>query len=75
MLFEEKFKRARRVQREASGLDREEEQERRRLQEEEKLEKGDWFALLLSSFYTLFLPAVAVLGVMLLLACLFFRLL
>ena len=35
MLFEGKFQRARRVQREATGLDKEEEQERRRQQPED----------------------------------------
>ena len=72
MLFENKFERARRVQREATGLDKEEEQERRRQQEKEKLEKGDLFSLLLSAFYSLFLPAVAVLVALVLLVCLLF---
>ena len=62
MLFEGKMQRARRVQREATGLDQEEEQERRRQQPDEKLEKGDLFAMLFSAFFTLFLPAAAVLG-------------
>jgi hypothetical protein len=68
MLFEGKFQRARRVQREATGLDKEEEQERRRQQEEEKPEKGDWFAMLFSAFYMLFLPAVGILGAIVALA-------
>ncbi len=62
MLFEGRLQRARRVQREATGLDKEEEQERRRQQPEEKTEKGDLFAMLFSAFYMLFLPAIAVLG-------------
>ena len=74
MLFEKRFQRARRVQREATGLDREEEQERRRQQDEEKLEKGDWLAMLLSSFLTLFRPAVGILGLLVLIAYLLFGL-
>jgi hypothetical protein len=74
MLFEGKFRRARDTQRRASGLDQEEEQERRRQQEEEKTEKGDWFAMLFSAFYMLFLPAVGILGVIVLIAYLVFGL-
>ena len=37
-----------------------------------KLDKKDWFALLFSAFYTLFLPAVAVLVVLGLLVLLLF---
>ncbi len=74
MLFEKKYDRAREVQRRASGLDKEEEQERRRFQPEEKLERGDWFAMLFSAFYTLFLPGVGVICLLLLIVALFFRL-
>lgn len=74
MLFEKRFQRARDTQRHASGLDREEERLRREQQEEEKPEKGDWFAMLFSAFYMLFLPAVGVLGLMVLVAYLVFGL-
>lgn len=75
MLFHGRYDRARRVQREASGLDQEEEQKRREEQPEEKLEKGDMAAMLFSSFFTLFLPAVGVLTAVVLLSMLLFRLL
>ena len=39
-----------------------------------KLEKKDWIALLLSAFYTLFLPSVLVLGIMVALVVLIFQL-
>ncbi len=75
MLFGKRFERARELQRRATGLDKPEEQARREQQEEEKLEKGDWFAMLFSSFYMLFLPAVAVLSLLVLIVCLIFGLL
>ena len=61
MQFENKFRRAQRAQRHALGLDQPEEQQRREKEERVELEKGDTFAMLFSAFYTLFLPAVAVL--------------
>ena len=41
--------------------------------EDIKLEKGDGWALFISSFLTLFLPALLLLGLTVLLALLFFR--
>ena len=72
MAWENKFQRARRAQRQALGLDEEQDEKRRRESENIKLEKGDLPAMLVSSFVTLFLPAVGVLlGFVLLIYLLF----
>ena len=61
MAWDNKIQRARRAQRQALGLDEEQDEKRRRESEEIKLEKGDLPAMLASSFVMLFLPAVGVL--------------
>ena len=61
MAWETKFQRARRAQRQALGLDEEQNEKRQRESENIKLEKGDLPAMLVSSFVMLFLPAVGVL--------------
>jgi hypothetical protein len=85
MLFRKRFDRAREYQRHVRGLDKEEDQKKDEVPEEEdlrppkqeekvKLERGDTFAMLLAAFYTLFLPALGVLLLVIAVAYLFFRL-
>lgn len=75
MIFEGRFNRARKTQRYNSGMEEDLNIDVHEHEEKIKLEKGDFVSMLLASFYTLFLPAVAVLIVILAIALLFFRLL
>ena len=75
MQFDNKIHRAREAQRRALGLDQPEVQKARREEERVKLERGDLFSLLLSSFYMLFLPCVVVLCLLLMAVCLLFGML
>ena len=75
MQFDNKIHRAREAQRRALGLDQPEVQKARREEERAKLERGDLFSLLLSSFYMLFLPCVVVLCLLLMAVCLLFGML
>ena len=68
-LFEKRLERARALQRERRGLTDEEQPEQ---QLSEQIEKGDMFAMLLSSLLTLFLPAVLVLLALALFVCFLF---
>ena len=74
MQYESKFRRARRAQRIAMGLEDGEQSGEKKQEEPAKLGKGDLFAMLLSSFYTLFLPAAGVLLLFVLLIFLIFGL-
>lgn len=83
MIFQRKFNRAREYQRHVQGLDKEEEKKtenhteeslRPKQEEKVKLERGDTFAMLFAAFYTLFLPALGVLLLVIAIAFLFFRL-
>ena len=79
MLFQHRLDRARDWQRRQRGLDKEpEELEGEDLREtpalHEEMEKGDLPAMLLAGFLTVFLPAVAVLGLVVGVACLLFGL-
>ena len=60
MMFQKKFDRARKLQRQQRGLD-DPERMRHREQEDMKLERGDFFAMIVSSFFMIFLPAIFVL--------------
>jgi hypothetical protein len=60
MQFDSKIRRARRAQRKALGLD-EKDIPQSAQEEPVELEKGDLSAMLISAFFTLFLPAAAVL--------------
>ena len=77
MLFQHRLDRARDLQRRQRGLDKEPaEPEAEDLREtpalHEEMEKGDLPAMLLAGFLTVFLPAVAVLGLVVGVACLLF---
>ena len=79
MLFQHRLDRARDLQRRQRGLDKEPvELEAEDLREtpalHEEMEKGDLPAMLLAGFLTVFLPAVAVLGLVVGVACLLFGL-
>lgn len=73
MLFQGKLQRARRLQRRNRGLDEDPDAP---VKEEEpvELERGDFFAMLVSSFVMIFLPAIGVLLGIVALTCLFFHL-
>lgn len=73
MLFRSKFDRARRTQRYKAGLDEDLSVNVREQEEKIELEKGDGFAMVLAAFLTIFLPAVAVLALLVLIGCLFLR--
>jgi hypothetical protein len=73
MLFRDKFDRARKTQRYNAGLDEDLGVDVREKEEKVPLEKGDAFAMLLAAFLTIFLPAIGVLGLLVLVGCLFFR--
>jgi len=76
MLFESRIKRARRLQREQRDLPADDNVpapdavERPALREE--MERGDLFAMLVAGLYTVFLPAAAVLLLVVCLACAIF---
>ena len=77
MLFQHRLDRARDLQRRQRGLDKEPaNEEAEDLREtpalHEEMEKGDLPAMLLAGFLTVFLPAVAVLGLVVGVACLLF---
>lgn len=72
MLFQKKFNRARKLQRRKRGLD-ENSDLPEKWEEEVKLERGDFFAMLVAAFYTIFLPALLIMGGIILVAMLFFR--
>ena len=79
MLFQHRLDRARDLQRRQRGLDKEHaNEEAEDLREtpalHEEMEKGDLPAMLLAGFLTVFLPAVAVLGLVVGVACLLFGL-
>lgn len=84
MPFQKKFDRARRFQRGQRGLPPEEARSRSDGEEDpaleveetpisEQMEKGDMGAMLLAAFFTLFLPSMLIIGVMVLIAFLLFR--
>ena len=68
-MFEKRLKRAKKLQREQRGLTGAEENEQDLSQE---IEKGDMFAMILSSLFTLVLPASLVLIALALFACFLF---
>ena len=72
-MFRSKFDRARRTQRYNAGLDEDLSVNVREKEEKVELEKGDGFAMVLAAFLTIFLPAVLVLGLIVLIGCLFLR--
>ena len=68
-MFEKRLERAKKLQREQRGLTGAEENEQDLSQE---IEKGDMFAMILSSLFTLVLPASLVLIALALFACFLF---